>query len=1171
MGCGASSKDKKGSADGSSSAPAVPTALVACDAFETPFEPLAKSGGTAAFFRARYRADATEPFAKQNLDYWLAKDVARARDEVTFYEVAQSLKAEPGWEFLNWMVPYRGISKALCKTREDSPPEELEVMLIQNSRAGYKTCRMLDIKIGSVTAVADWQGKSAFGAWTQSWLDWATSSACHGSRLEGFDSPPQSLKSVEALVAKSRVVKEKKLKRLHLQCMSAAEYLKFFLDLQDSPEHNDAMTRSGESPHLCKAEMQELVLLRCIEELSGFLSACRKAPVPQQWIGSSVMLAFDCHTAFLRDEVLSGGSSSRDLARVHVFDWGRSELNTDANHKGLSANDQSERRKYWWLYCEGVAKLLHACCSLYVLRYWRPLQTLALTVWDKDQYSDDDYIGCVIVPLKDVTDGSEPLVDSDGEAVTSGLMNPSATMLRYSAAKVACSTTSRLETRWAVKIQDAMNIPNMDLVSQSDCVVEVSALADDAASVLQAIKQGTSSPDTIREAAQVTSLKHNTATPQWDEEFEIATIKPESKVPFMRALTVALGREQSPCTEVEIDKLFPALPSQSEEVCANIFAQQVFPDLSVDWNQKQLKGLDSFPQGDILRLIHFGRWLRAEAHHRELVFLLFLFVAMPQGIHRCRWSTMRFAKVFLQVGQTEQWFSELQQAVTALEAAKDMPSNDTLMPRCKAFLKQIALAELRAHWRTYDWQNQDEEFAYNVELPLSDFQRTDDAPHRTKSEKERRMEQAFAVVNALEMRYDESEDGADGDGEAASVLASATSAKMATTATTTSSATLPTARRLKTSILGEVSDATSYSERVARALPLIIQATERARLELRSLAEAANIIGPEPLLNPELVAVQKFTVPAGGCRFVPSPGTQNLVFESVGSNMLAPLRRDVAKISDEELVRELGDPTQLCKVFETNSKSGELFMVSPTGRMIIKSISGTEAEALIAVMPEYVKHVRDPEGSILGHYVGLYRMDFGFGKGQRYLTIMRSVFEGAGPESPKIIYDMKGATRKRWARQKKDGSMESVMKDVNWMQEGRHLRLSDEASQYLQRMHSRDTLFLQKMYVMDFSILIGISPLEGSGDQTTPWAWRSADGKETYLVGIIDFLVEFSLKFRTYHLFKHQMTGKANSSALADPESYSKRQRAFFAQYVLGSSPLQPSDVWKFDVPEDRK
>eukprot|EP01043_Picozoa_sp_COSAG02_P018841 COSAG02_NODE_891_length_16139_cov_29.045885_10_plen_79_part_00 len=63
---------------------------------------------------------------------------------------------QKGWEVLNWLTPYKGCV--------DAPTDigDREVLLLRNARDQYGTCRLLDIKIGEVTAVGGWQGKGHF-------------------------------------------------------------------------------------------------------------------------------------------------------------------------------------------------------------------------------------------------------------------------------------------------------------------------------------------------------------------------------------------------------------------------------------------------------------------------------------------------------------------------------------------------------------------------------------------------------------------------------------------------------------------------------------------------------------------------------------------------------------------------------------------------------------------------------------------------------------------------------------------------------------------------------------------------------------------------------------------------------------------------------------------------
>lgn len=394
---------------------------VLAELFETPMPPFSRSGGTAAFFQTTLLGVAADcPEAAESTHYWVGKDLGRAKDEVYFYELAKGVSSEPGFEFLEWMTPYKGICTARCEI-EGQDPKDVQLMLLRNCRDGFRTCRMLDIKIGWATAVSGWQGKGALAAWKQGFVDSATNSVVEGFRLEGFDNPPETLKSFEAFNAKHKMFK-----RFNLQRMDAFKFLRFWLDLHDIQDSTYGQSHTVEGPVvgdascLSTVELQELLLLNCIEELAGFVAAARKAATPQQWIGSSVMLAFDSSSRPSREEALQREAPRRRLARVHVFDWGRSELNLPSHHARLTKEEQASRWKSWGFYCEGVAKLLYDCCALYVSRFWQAKASVVFTVWDKDRWSDDDFVGACTAPLVEAGETLHDLLTWEGETVKAG-------------------------------------------------------------------------------------------------------------------------------------------------------------------------------------------------------------------------------------------------------------------------------------------------------------------------------------------------------------------------------------------------------------------------------------------------------------------------------------------------------------------------------------------------------------------------------------------------------------------------------------------------------------------------------------------------------------------------------------------------------------------------------
>jgi len=290
-----------------------------------------------------------------------------------------------------------------------------------------------------------------------------------------------------------------------------------------------------------------------------------------------VMLCFDSGSRPSR-EVLSRGSRAWGCARVHIFDWGRSELNTAAMHARLEEDKKVERQKYWGYYCGAVAKLLYDCCNLYVSRFWHAKKSLAFTVWDKDKnFMPDDFIGACVIPLAEAG-GQHRLSTWKGDAVTKGMLRATKANLSVSVKPMQPEADSRLRDFWAVKVHSADNLPRKDTLSPNDTFVEVTALPDKDGAVTSCLESA-DAQKCIREKAHVTTLAVDVEAPVWEEEFEIATLAEGAQLPFYRALSTALGMDSCSPTamEAKVAELFPCHPSKapSSAEVANLEAEFV--------------------------------------------------------------------------------------------------------------------------------------------------------------------------------------------------------------------------------------------------------------------------------------------------------------------------------------------------------------------------------------------------------------------------------------------------------------------------------------------------------------------------------------------------------------------------------------------------------------------
>jgi hypothetical protein len=301
---------------------------------------------------------------------------------------------------------------------------------------------------------------------------------------------------------------------------------------------------------------------------------------------------------------------------VHVFDWGRSELNTSSKYEALSSEDRQERRKYWELYCEGVARLFYDMCMLYVGRYCRLARSLAFTLWDKDKYKSDDFIGYKVIPLEEISEGCENVHEPGGDIVMSGLMAPMETKFNFTVSKAALPENSRMHERWTIQIKSASDVPSLDVTTNSDVVAEVTGLSDEASELNSKLENESLTALQLRQWTQFTSMQEDAVNPIWNEHFETACLKPDAYGPFLAALTMALDRGHDPCTMEEIEKIFPTQVDLDEDARLKLrdaFTEQTFPNLSGQSRRSiRFLGLDQFQNRDVLRLLHFGDWLRTQ-------------------------------------------------------------------------------------------------------------------------------------------------------------------------------------------------------------------------------------------------------------------------------------------------------------------------------------------------------------------------------------------------------------------------------------------------------------------------------------------------------------------------------------------------------------------------------
>merc|ERR1719199_1630364 len=86
-----------------------------------------------------------------------------------------------------------GVSRLICKSPKDGAMQVRFLLLLENLWNGYEKMRLVDVKMGAETSVANWKGKSRLHAWKNARVDQRTNSLVEGFRLEGMECPPRAI------------------------------------------------------------------------------------------------------------------------------------------------------------------------------------------------------------------------------------------------------------------------------------------------------------------------------------------------------------------------------------------------------------------------------------------------------------------------------------------------------------------------------------------------------------------------------------------------------------------------------------------------------------------------------------------------------------------------------------------------------------------------------------------------------------------------------------------------------------------------------------------------------------------------------------------------------------------------------------------------------------------
>ncbi|KAL5601412.1 hypothetical protein BROUX41_002601 [Berkeleyomyces rouxiae] len=232
------------------------------------------------------------------------------------------------------------------------------------------------------------------------------------------------------------------------------------------------------------------------------------------------------------------------------------------------------------------------------------------------------------------------------------------------------------------------------------------------------------------------------------------------------------------------------------------------------------------------------------------------------------------------------------------------------------------------------------------------------------------------------------------------------------------------------------------------------------------------------LTNADFDSKQKSTFDIAGNELVPS-AKYDFKFKDYAPWVFRDLRKlfrlDPAdylmSLTGKYILSEMGSP----------GKSGSFFYYSRDYKYIIKTIHHGEHKFLRHILKDYYSHVKENPNTLLSQFYGLHRVKTPFGK-KIHFVVMNNIF----PPHRDIhqTFDLKGSTIGRdYNEDDIKSNPRATLKDLNWMRRKRHLELGIQKKQLFMDQLTRDVRLLQRLHIMDYSLLVGIHDLSKGNDE----------------------------------------------------------------------------------------
>jgi len=290
--------------------------------------------------------------------------------------------------------------------------------------------------------------------------------------------------------------------------------------------------------------------------------------------------------------------------------------------------------------------------------------------------------------------------------------------------------------------------------------------------------------------------------------------------------------------------------------------------------------------------------------------------------------------------------------------------------------------------------------------------------------------------------------------------------------------------------------------------------------------------------------------------------------------------RNLWGIDEKDLIESLSAGIEKMVTNFSEGASGSFFFFTADKKFLVKTMSHTELQVMISILPGYCRHMDEHPASLICKFFGIYSVNL-FNHIE-YFSVMNNIILPPSGSRIHLKYDLKGS---RIGRTAKAGS--SVLKDNDF-----HIPLElkkDDRDRVLKQLEA-DSKFLSSRNIMDYSLLVGVQnftyktydeDVKASQEhghtilEKLPAARVRAPGM--YFIGIIDILQGWDWNKWSERaakiLFKCHFTDY-NQISCAPPSIYQERFMRFISESVIpdpnkgGGYPLFRGSIFNPSTPK---